>query len=101
MAKKAKIVKNIKRQAISNRYKEKRMKLKNVMKNPNSTIAEKIAARIKIQKMPRDANPNRIRNRCNATGRPRAYYRKFGLSRITFREMALQGLIPGVTKASW
>ena len=101
MAKKAKIVKNIKRQAISNRYKEKRMKLKNVMKNPNSTIAEKIAARIKIQKMPRDANPNRIRNRCNATGRPRAYYRRFGLSRITLREFANNGLVPGLRKASW
>jgi small subunit ribosomal protein S14 len=60
-----------------------------------------MAAFDKLRKLPRDANPNRVMNRCRATGRPRAVYRKFGLSRITLREMASQGLIPGVTKASW
>ena len=56
---------------------------------------------MEIEKMPRDANPIRIRNRCNLTGRPRGYYRKFGLSRISLREMASYGKIPGITKASW
>ena len=56
---------------------------------------------MQIEKMPRDTNPIRIRNRCNLTGRRRGYYRKFGLSRIALREMANKGIIPGVTKASW
>ena len=77
------------------------MKLKKIISDASTSMDEKIEARIKLEKMPRDSNPNRVRNRCNVTGRPRAYYRKFGLSRITFREMALKGEIPGVTKASW
>ena len=79
----------------------KRLELKKALKDPSVSQEEKSMARIKLEKMPRDANPNRIRNRCVVTGRPRAYYRKFGLSRITFREMALKGEIPGITKASW
>ena len=101
MAKKAKVVKNIKRQIISERYRDRRLRLKKIINNPNSSIQEKIEARIKIEKMPRDSNPNRIRNRCNATGRPRGYYRRFGLSRITLREFVNNGLVPGVRKASW
>ena len=62
---------------------------------------EKQELRLKLEKLPKNSNKIRIRNRCSLTGRPRGVYRKFGLSRITFREMALQGLIPGVTKASW
>ena len=101
MAKKSMIVKNLRRRQISERYKSKRLELKKILKDPNASQKEKSVARIKIEKMPRDSNPNRIRNRCVVTGRPRAYYRKFGLSRITFREMALKGEIPGITKASW
>tara|TARA_B100001750_G_C15488214_1_gene589577 strand:+ start:356 stop:661 length:306 start_codon:yes stop_codon:yes gene_type:complete len=101
MAKKSMIVKNLRRRQISERYKLKRLELKKVLKDPSVSQEEKSMARIKLEKMPRDANPNRIRNRCVVTGRPRAYYRKFGLSRITFREMALKGEIPGITKASW
>jgi len=101
MAKKAKVVKNIKRQIISERYRERRLELKKIINSPNASINEKIEARIKIEKMPRDSNPNRIRNRCNATGRPRGYYRRFGLSRITLREFVNNGLVPGVRKASW
>jgi len=101
MAKKAKVVKNLKRQIISERYRDKRIQLKKIINNPNSSIQEKIEARIKIEKMPRDSNPNRVRNRCNATGRPRGYYRRFGLSRITLREFVNNGLVPGVRKASW
>ena len=95
------IVKNIRRKQIVDRYRKRRLELKKIMKSADSSIEEKIAARIKLEKMPRDVNPNRVRNRCVVTGRPRSYYRKFGLSRITFREMALKGQIPGVTKASW
>ena len=101
MAKKSMIVKNLRRRQISEKYREVRLELKKILKNSNASKEEKLTARIKLQKMPRDANPNRIRNRCVVTGRPRAYYRKFGLSRITFREMALKGEIPGITKASW
>ena len=101
MAKKSMIVKNLRRRQISERYKSKRLELKKILKDPNASQKEKAVARIKIEKMPRDSNPNRIRNRCVVTGRPRGVYRKFGLSRITFREMALKGEIPGITKASW
>ncbi len=101
MAKKSMIVKNLRRIQISERYKLKRLELKKILKDPNVSQEEKSFTRIKLEKMPRDANPNRIRNRCVVTGRPRSYYRKFGLSRITFREMALKGEIPGITKASW
>jgi len=101
MAKKSMIVKNIRRQQIVERYKERRIELKKILKNPSVSEDEKKIARIKLEKMPRDSNPIRVRNRCVVTGRPRAYYRKFGLSRITFREMALKGEIPGITKASW
>ena len=101
MAKKSKVVKNIQRQKLVDRYHDRRMELKSIVKNPNSSYAEKRLAYQKLEKMPRDANPIRLRNRCNLTGRPRSYYRRFGLSRISLREMASQGLIPGITKASW
>ena len=101
MAKKSMVVKNIRRRKIVDRYRERRLELKKILKSIKSTNDEKKLARISLEKLPRDANPNRIRNRCVVTGRPRAYYRKFGLSRITFREMALKGEIPGITKASW
>ena len=101
MAKKSMIVKNIRRKQISERYRERRMELKRILKDVKVSEDEKQIARIKLERMPRDSNPIRIRNRCVVTGRPRSYYRKFGLSRITFREMALKGQIPGITKASW
>ena len=83
------------------RYAERRDKLKKLIKNPMTPEEERIEAQIKLQKLPRDANPIRIRNRCNLTGRSRGYYRRFGLSRISFRELALSGKIPGIKKASW
>ena len=101
MAKKSMIVKNIRRKQIVERYRERRIELKKIMKSASSSEADKQIARTKLEKMPRDSNPIRVRNRCVVTGRPRSYYRKFGLSRITFREMALKGEIPGITKASW
>jgi len=101
MAKKSKVVKNIQRQDKVKRYAKKRADLKAIVKDPNTSYAEKRLAYQKLEKIPRDANPIRIRNRCNLTGRPRGYYRRFGLSRISLREMANNGMIPGVTKASW
>tara|TARA_B100000965_G_C18885356_1_gene453776 strand:+ start:24 stop:329 length:306 start_codon:yes stop_codon:yes gene_type:complete len=101
MAKKAKIMHNIHRKNLVYKYAEKRKKLMDKIKDPNISYEEKQIFRMKLEKLPRNSNPHRVRNRCNLTGRPRAYYRRFGLSRISFREMALKGEIPGVTKASW
>ena len=101
MAKKSKVVKNIQRQELVERYAAKRKELLAIAKNPKSSFSEKRAAYQKLEKMPRDANPIRVRNRCNLTGRPRGYYRKFGLSRISLRELATKGRVPGLKKASW
>ena len=101
MAKKSSIVKNIRRQKIVDRYFNKRKELKAIIKSPKTDYEEKRLAFIKLEKMPKDSNPIRVRNRCNLTGRPRGYYRKFGLSRISLRELASQGKVPGVKKASW
>ena len=75
--------------------------MKNIIKDPITSFEEKRLAYMKIEKMPRDANPIRIRRRCNLTGRPRGVYRRFLLSRLSLREMANNGLIPGLKKASW
>ncbi len=101
MAKTSKIVKNEKRIKMADKYYAKRIELKKVIKNPETSYEDRMAAYERLRKLPRDANPTRIMNRCRVTGRPRAVYRKFGLSRITLREMASDGVIPGVTKASW
>ena len=101
MAKKSMIVKNIKRKQIVERYRDRRFELKKIMKDSKSSMEDKISARMKLEKMPRDANPNRVRNRCVVTGRPRSYYRKFGLSRIKLRELSMTGDVPGVVKSSW
>jgi len=101
MAKKSKVVKNQKRIACAKKYYAKRMELKAIISNPDSEPADRMAAVRKLRSLPLDANPNRIMNRCSVTGRPHAVYRKFGLSRITLREMASEGKIPGMTKASW
>ena len=71
------------------------------MNDSSLSYEERQLYRLKLEKLPKNSNPNRVRNRCNLTGRPRSYYRRFGLSRISLREMASNGLIPGVTKASW
>ncbi len=101
MAKKSSIVKNQKRIACAAKYYSRRIELKQLIKNPETSPEDRIAAVRKLRKLPVDANPNRIMSRCSITGRPRAVYRKFGLSRITLREMASSGKIPGMTKASW
>ena len=83
------------------RYTERRQALKKTINNPTSTPEQVDEAVMKLQKMPRDASPVRHRNRCSQSGRSRGYLRKFGLSRIALRDLALQGQIPGVVKSSW
>ncbi len=101
MAKKSAIARNKKRERLVAKYAEKRAALKAVLANPDTSDEEFYVAQRKLCKLPRNASPVRIKNRCNVTGRPRAYMRRYGLSRLTFRELALQGKIPGVTKSSW
>ncbi len=101
MAKISKVVKNNKRKKLTAQYAERRAALKKIINNPASTVEEVDAAVMKLQKQPRDASPIRVRNRCSQTGRPRGFLRKFGMSRVALRELALQGQIPGVTKSSW
>lgn len=101
MATKAKIAQNERRKVLVERHRERRKTLKATIKNPNTPQAERIAAINELNKLPRNSSPVRVRNRCVLTGRPRAYYRKFGLSRIALRDLALRGDLPGVIKASW
>lgn len=101
MARKSKIEKEKKRAELVERYAGRRHELKAIVRNPKSSDEERQAAQRELRKLPRDSSPTRVRNRCAMTGRPRAFLRKFGLSRITFREMALDGKLPGVRKASW
>lgn len=101
MAKKSKIAKNEQRKAIVARYADRRRELKAASVNPHLSQDERDAAMAALHKLPRDASPTRVRNRDAADGRPRAHLRKFGLSRVKFREMALRGELPGITKSSW
>ena len=101
MAKKSKIVNNQYKIKLSNRLYDKRKKLLEQINNIDLSFDERQKYRLKLEKLPKNSNRIRVRNRCNVTGRPRGVYRKFGLSRITFRELASNGMIPGVTKASW
>ena len=101
MAKTSKIVKNNRRKVLLERYAERRAELIVVIKDPEASYEDKREAYAAIAKMPRDASATRYRNRCNVSGRPRAYFRKFGLSRIALRDMAHRGELPGVRKASW
>lgn len=101
MAKKSSIEKQKRREACVKRNWEKRQQLKKKSLNLSLTEEEREAARFALNAMPKNSSAVRLRNRCNLTGRCRGYLRKFGLSRICFREMANQGLIPGVTKSSW
>lgn len=101
MAKISKVVKNEKRKKTVAQYAAKRAELKKIINNPQSSIEQVDEAVIKLQELPRNASPVRVRNRCSLTGRPRGFLRKFGMSRVTFRELSLKGQIPGVTKSSW
>lgn len=101
MAKESSIAKNERRKRVVAKYAERRSALRAIAQDMSRPQEERAQAREDLALLPRDANPNRVRNRDLTTGRPRGYIRHFGLSRITFREMALKGLLPGVRKASW
>ena len=101
MAKVSSIAKNNRRIEMSKKGEAKRAELRQIICNPEATEEEVVTAQKKLQEMPRDTSRIRVRNRCEVTGRPRGYYRDFRMSRIHLRELAHQGLIPGVTKSSW
>lgn len=101
MAKKSMVERQAKRLRTVQRYAAKRDELKSIIRNPSSSDEEKRAAQAKLQALPRDASPVRLRNRCSVTGRPHGYYRKFGLARNKLRESTMRGEIPGLSKASW
>jgi small subunit ribosomal protein S14 len=101
MAKTSKIAKNKRRKVLVDRYAERRAELVRVIKDPEASYDEKRDAYAAIAKMPRDASATRYRNRCAVSGRPRGYFRQFGLSRIAVRDMAHKGELPGIRKASW
>lgn len=101
MAKTSMIEREKKRNLTVKRYAAKRVELKSIMTDANASDEERAKARKKFHRLPRDASPSRLRNRCNLTGRPHGYYRKFGLSRNMLREHAMLGDIPGLKKASW
>jgi small subunit ribosomal protein S14 len=101
MAKKSKIARNEQRKVIVERYAVKRLELKKALVDPASTVEQKEAARVGLQKLPRDASPVRVRSRDLIDGRPRGVLSKFGVSRVRFRDMAHKGELPGITKSSW
>jgi len=101
MAKKSKIARNNQREVVVARYAEKRAELKKTLVDPNATDEAREAARVGLQKLPRNASPVRLRGRDAIDGRPRGYLAKFGISRVRFRDMAHRGELPGVTKSSW
>ena len=101
MATKSKVNHNEKRKEMALRYLKLRNELREKSKNMKLSDEDRDQARAQLQKLPRNSSPTRVRNRCAITGRPRAFLRKFGLCRIKFRELALKGEIPGVTKSSW
>ncbi|TNE48148.1 MAG: 30S ribosomal protein S14 [Deltaproteobacteria bacterium] len=101
MAKKSQVAREKKRAKLNARYKEKRDGLIETIKNPETSMEDRREAYRMLSNLPRNASPTRLKNRCNLTGRSHGYLRKFGMSRIAFRQYALRGQIPGVTKSSW
>ena len=101
MAKTALIQRELKRDKLATKYAKKYEELKSVANDAKKSDEERAAARLALQKLPRNANPTRQRNRCGITGRPRGTFRQFGLARNKIREMAFSGDIPGIIKASW
>ncbi|WP_181701952.1 30S ribosomal protein S14 [Chthonobacter albigriseus] len=101
MAKKSAIEKNKRREKLVKKYAAKRAALKAQASDKNLPIEEQFAARLKLAELPRNSSAVRVRNRCEVTGRPRAYYRKLKMSRIALRELGSKGLIPGLVKSSW
>ena len=101
MAKKSSIEKNNRRRRLAKKFLGRRTRLKTIARDKTRPIEERFAASLKLAEMPRNSSPNRVRNRCEVSGRPRAYYRKHRLSRIALRELGSRGMIPGLLKSSW
>ncbi len=101
MAKASMVNRELKRQKLVKKYQEKRAALKATIVDMSLSEEERNAAKIALNKLPRDSSPSRLRNRCNLTGRPHGFYRKFGLGRNKLRESAMRGDVPGLVKASW
>ena len=101
MAKLSSINKNERRKKLVKQYAAKYEKLKAIADDESLDETERLMARLKMAEIPRNANPTRVRNRCATTGRPRGYYRKFGINRIELRQLGTRGMIPGLTKSSW
>jgi small subunit ribosomal protein S14 len=101
MAKKSMVMRQRHREAAVKRHSKKRAELKELIRNPRTSDEDKLEAQKSLQKLPRDASPIRLRNRCALTGRPHGFYRKFGLARTKLREATMRGDIPGLRKASW
>ena len=101
MAKTSAIYRNKKRRKMVAQYADRRAALKNIASDESVSMEERFQAQLKLAKRPRNSSKVRIRNRCEVTGRPRAYYRKLGVSRIALRELGSAGMIPGLVKSSW
>ena len=101
MAKTSSIEKNNKRKQLAKQFAPKRAKLKAIAKDQKLSLEERFAAQLKLAALPRNSSPNRVRNRCEVSGRPRGYYRKLKLSRIALRQLGNLGQIPGLVKSSW
>ena len=101
MAKLCMTERELKRRKMVEKYKNKRLALNEIIKNASSTTEEKAEARLKLQSLPKNSSPVRLRNRCALTGRPRGVYSKFGIARSKLRDLMLSGEVPGITKASW
>jgi small subunit ribosomal protein S14 len=95
------INREVKREKLIKRHAAKREELKKIVSSPTASYDDKLAAAVKLQKLPRDSSPSRVRNRCALTGRPRGVYSKFGLARNKLREATMRGDVPGLRKASW
>lgn len=101
MAKTSSTEKNAKRRKMTKQYAARRAKLKAMARDKQAPMEERFAAALKLAELPRNSSKTRIRNRCEVTGRPRAFYRKLKMSRIAIRELGSKGLVPGLVKSSW
>ncbi|MEM8571008.1 MAG: 30S ribosomal protein S14 [Pseudomonadota bacterium] len=101
MAKVSMVQRQKKREALVEKYAAKRAELKEIAKDESRPMEERFKARLKLAKLPRNSSPTRLHNRCQVTGRPKAYYRKLKMSRIALRELASKGQVPGMVKSSW
>jgi len=101
MAKTSQVLRDQRREKLIAKYKDKRAALRNILNDANASIDDKLEAQEKFAKLPRNSCPTRLNRRCRISGRSRGYYRKFGISRIALRDLALSGQLPGVRKSSW